>query len=198
VTEHEIYSTYAEWWELLVRWCLMVVPKKVAERAARHALARMFKMATGGHETTDGPYMASIDICYALVMPEVPDASAQFIAQAFTSVPILDEDLLCRIAKLYATVYHISYSANWGLQDVMHVQAMVRMHNPKLVPEHVVLAGLDDLRPRTHPLRCAVQAMYQHTHDDELICLASGLLWEEEEEKTGVFMQRELANRRRT
>jgi hypothetical protein len=179
--EYELYSTYIRWYGLLKAWAMLLVGEAVAARCARRTMAEMFVEACNAVETMDGPYMRSVDVLYRHICMQPGMNEKIFVGSAFQQMSYPDGELVAYIAKLYAAVYHMSYTAAWTIRDRQEVQIYLRLFDPYPMSQDKIIESLERCGPVTHPFRCGVEAMTNHTHDEELICAASCALWEQEE-----------------
>lgn len=175
--------TYFSVYKTLVDWAAHYVTLDVAERLVRNELADVFRLGCNAYRTTEGPYAMVVDqlngrmLLHGITDPLLSDAWPG------RTVGIPGEADLWDIARLYALVYHLNYTASWTFTERDEVYMWIRMTSVQIMHLDDGETTVVQWDSAPLPLRRAVEAMMDHQCGDTLICAVTSQMWADEERK---------------
>lgn len=176
----EALELYVTWYSMLVTWASAIVPNDIAFKLASRAMSLMFLRACRGAETDDGPWTASCEELYTLLCRDLSMSSEYQCVALLRDLPRPDDTLMYQMARLYAAVYHSSYSACLTLHGRERIALMISTWRPHCMSNLEIEEYLNSTLNVSHPLRCVFWVFENHIHNGELICTASSELWKSE------------------
>jgi hypothetical protein len=171
---------YAEWQQLLA-WCRRHAADPTATLAAAAACSAWFTGAALGEPTVSGPYANLYYLAADELWRHKDPWGVMTSAQLVDDIPIPGTRRSCELARLYSVVGMARHYGRWNTADVAYLAEQIKTFIPESWGWIDLAAKIIDGGSAGRLLRCAVEALDQHSCTSDDYCITAGRLAADED-----------------